>query len=160
MTLIIKTLEWSLCKNQKWLGSESCLVGERVEIGESGGLKRAWVLPTLSPWLNLCISSSGCWFKSFTIPFNKLVSVSLNSVSRSSKLREPKEEIVGTPSLELVTAWGLQPASKARAGGQSYRTKPSPAEPDAVSGWFMSELSWRLTSGELFGVVCGEPPPI
>ena len=67
MTLLIMSLEWSLHKNQNWLGLGSFLVGEHVEIGDSCGLQRTWKLPTLSLWLNLWISSFGCWFISFTI---------------------------------------------------------------------------------------------
>ena len=49
---------------------------------------------------------------------NRLVSVSLYSVSRSSKSKEPKEKVVGTSDLEQVTAWGVQLASTARPGGR------------------------------------------
>lgn len=46
---------------------------------------------------HLSISSSGCSFVSFIISFNKLtnISVSLNFLSHSSKLIEPKKGVVG-----------------------------------------------------------------
>ena len=58
------------------------------------------------PDLTVCISSSGCSSVSFIISFNKLVtlSVSLSSVSHSSKLIEHKEGVMGTSDLQASQA--------------------------------------------------------
>lgn len=96
----------------------------------------------------LCISSTSS-LMSFIINGKTNVSISMSSVSLSSKVTESAKRVVGTlirshqakPQKKQPTTWGLQMASKLGKGRLN-----------AISRYLESELNW--TRGQVGGLWC------
>lgn len=124
--LIIIALK-SSHKDPKGLSLENSRVGEHVEV-----LWERWPREVLEAWalfscFTLCYSSSGCWPGFFIISVRKLASVPLSSVSRYSKLKKPKEEVMESvvgESEAQVTVWGMCLGSELGGRELSWRIGP------------------------------------
>lgn len=86
------TLWRSLYKNPEGLGLENFQVGEHMEIGE-GGVS----LPGTLPYVSLPLAAD-LYPLSYPL-INRLMSVSLSSVSHFGKLKELKEKVTETSDL-------------------------------------------------------------